>query len=87
MDWEIGANLGRGSRVGVKARGWLWQITRGDRLRPLLIEISASAQSTDPVQVPDDTRRALEMGGRTELLPAGDRERRALLRLTRKGYI
>jgi hypothetical protein len=34
MNWQISANLGRRTRVGVKASGWLWQITRGIGLRP-----------------------------------------------------
>ena len=32
MSWEISANLGRHEREGVDARGWLWEITRGDRI-------------------------------------------------------
>jgi hypothetical protein len=73
MDWEIGANLGRRSRVGVKARGWaVADHPPGIGCVRLLIEIRASAQSTDPVEVRDDTRPAIEMNGRTELLPARD---------------
>jgi hypothetical protein len=34
MNWQISANLGRRTRVGVKASAWLWQITRGIGLRP-----------------------------------------------------
>jgi len=68
MNWRISANLGRRTRAGVKASGWLWQITRGHQIATVLIEISARAQSSDPLHLPDDTRRALETDGRTELL-------------------
>jgi hypothetical protein len=68
MNWEISANLGRHARTGVAARGWLWQITRGARVAQVVIEISATAWSSDPLGLPDDTRHALETDGRTELL-------------------
>ena len=68
MRWEIRANLGRHERPGVDARGWLWEITRGDQVVHVVIEISGTAWSSDPLQLSDDTRRALETDGRTELV-------------------
>jgi hypothetical protein len=68
MRWEIGANLGRHARAGVDARGWLWEITRRAQVAQVLIEISETAWSSEPVCLPDDTRQALETDGRTELL-------------------
>jgi hypothetical protein len=41
--WEISANLGQHSRSGVDARGWLWEITRGEEVARVLIEVSAEA--------------------------------------------
>jgi hypothetical protein len=46
---------------------------RGDQLARVMIEISGSAWSTDPLNLPEDTRRALETDGRTELLKVLDR--------------
>jgi hypothetical protein len=68
MSWEIRANLGMHARPSVDARGWLWEITRGAEVARIAIEISEAAWSSDPLALPDDTRRALETDGRTELL-------------------
>jgi hypothetical protein len=70
--WEIGANLGRHERPGIDARGWLWTITRGDQAVEVVIEISGTAWSSDPLRLPDDTRQALETDGRAELLKVLD---------------
>jgi hypothetical protein len=40
----------------------------------VIIEISGSAWSTDPLDLPEDTRQALETDGRTELLKVLDRD-------------
>jgi hypothetical protein len=66
--WEISANLGRHTRASGDAHGWLWEITRGPQLAHVVIEISDAARLSDPLRLPDDTRRALETDGRTELL-------------------
>jgi hypothetical protein len=68
MGWEIRANLGGHARTGVDASGWMWEITRDDEVVRVLIEISGTAWSTDPLRLPDDTRHAIETDGRTELL-------------------
>ena len=72
VTWEIGANLGRRARPGVDAGGWLWEITRGERVAHVLVEISETAWSSDPPRLPGDTRRALETDGRTEVLKVLD---------------
>jgi hypothetical protein len=72
VSWQISANLGRQTRTGVDARGWLWEITRGDQVAQVVIEISGAARSSDPLQLPEDTRQALETDGRTELLKVLD---------------
>jgi hypothetical protein len=72
VTWEISANRGRHARPGVDAGGWLWEITRGDQVAQVLIEISGEAWSTDPRRLPEDTRQALETDGRTELLKVLD---------------
>lgn len=74
MSWEISANLGRHTRAGVDAHGWLWEITRGAQLAHVLIEISDAAWLSDPLRLPDDTRQALETDGRTELLKVLDQD-------------
>ena len=74
MGWEIGANLGMHARAGVEARGWLWEITRGDQVARVVIEISGEAWSSDPLGLPEDTRQALATDGRTELLKVLDQE-------------
>jgi hypothetical protein len=66
--WEIRTSLGRQARPGVDGNGWLWEIGRGKQVARVLIEISDAAWSSDPRRLPDDTRRALETDGRTELL-------------------
>ena len=53
-------------------RGWLWAITHGDRVVEVVIEISGTACSSDPLGLPEDTRQALETDGRTELLKVLD---------------
>ena len=72
--WEIRTNLGRHARGGADGTGWLWEIRRGDQLARVIIEISGSAWSTDPLDLPEDTRHALETDGRTELLKVLDRD-------------
>ena len=73
MGWEIKANLGRHARDGVDAHGWLWQVVDGERVTRVLVEISDAARSDEPLRLPDDTRRALETDGRTEVLKVLDR--------------
>jgi hypothetical protein len=68
MNWEIRANLGQHAGPGVDGSGWLWEIGRGSQVARVMIEISKTAWSTDPLHLHDDTRRALETDGRTELL-------------------
>jgi len=68
MTWQISANLGRHVRGDTDAHGWRWEITRGAEVAQVVIEISGSAWSADPLSLPDDTRHALETDGRTELL-------------------
>ncbi len=72
MSWEISAGLGPLGRPGGGARGWLWEITRGDKVARVAVEISGSAWSSDPRRLPDDTRQALETDGRAELLKVLD---------------
>jgi hypothetical protein len=72
VNWEIRANLGRHERPGVDARGWLWAVTRGDEAAQVVIQISETAWSSDPLRLPADTRQALETDGRTELLKVLD---------------
>lgn len=74
MSWEISANLGRHVPTGGDARGWLWEISRGDQVARIVIEISGTAWSTDPLRLPEDTRRALQTDGRTELLKVLERD-------------
>jgi hypothetical protein len=75
--WEISANLGRHTRTGVDAHGWLWEILRGTQLAHVVIEISDAAWLSDPLRLSDDTRQALETDGRTELLKVLDQDERA----------
>lgn len=74
MGWQIRANLGRHVRAGSDARGWLWEITRGAEVAHVVIEITGRAWSSDPVNLPEDTRHARETDGRTELLKVLDRD-------------
>ena len=62
MTWKISTNLGR------HARGWVWEISRPDQIARVVVEISAKAWSNHPLDLADDTRRALETDGRTEVL-------------------
>ena len=74
MGWEIRANLGSHVRGGVDARGWLWEITRGAQVAQVVVEISGTAWSSDPLCLPEDTRHALETDGRTEILKVLDHD-------------
>jgi hypothetical protein len=74
VSWEISANVGRHQRPGVDARGWLWALTRGDQAVKVVIEISETVWSSDPLRLPEDTRQALETDGRTELLKVLDHD-------------
>lgn len=68
VGWEIRGNLGRHARAGADAHGWLWEIARGAEVAQVLVEISETAWSRDPLALPEDTRHALETDGRAELL-------------------
>ena len=61
-------------RTDVDARGWLWEITWGAQVAQVVIEISGTAWSIDPLRLPEDTRQALETDGRTELLKVLDHD-------------
>jgi hypothetical protein len=61
-------------RPGVDARGWLWAIARGPEVVHVAIEITERAWSSDPLQLPEDTRQALATDGRTELLKVLDQD-------------
>ena len=74
VSWEIKANLGRYARTGADAHGWLWEITRGTQVAQVVIEISGTAWSSDPLGLPEDTRNALQTDGRTELLKVLDQD-------------
>ena len=74
VSWEIKANLGRYARTGADAHGWLWEITRGAQVAQVVIEISGTAWSSDPLGLPEDTRGALQTDGRTELLKVLDQD-------------
>jgi hypothetical protein len=50
------------------------EITRGAQAAQVVIEISGTAWSSDPLRLPEDTRHALETDGRTELLKVLDQE-------------
>jgi hypothetical protein len=68
MIWEIRTGLGRHGSAGVDGSGWLWEASRGSQVARVTIEISGPVWATDPQALPEDTRRALETDGRTELL-------------------
>jgi hypothetical protein len=74
VSWEISANLGKHPRTGVDAGGWLWEITRGDQVAHVFIEISGTAWATDPLRLPEETRQALETDGRSELIKITDQD-------------
>ncbi len=74
MSWKISANLGRHARTGVDGGGWLWEITRGDQVARVVIEINATAWATDPLRLPEETRQTLETDGRSELLKIVDHD-------------
>jgi hypothetical protein len=73
VGWEISANLGRHARDGVDAHGWLWEVVGAERGAHVLVEITEEAWSTEPLDLPEDTRQALETDGRTEVLKVLDR--------------
>jgi hypothetical protein len=52
----------------------LWEITRGAQVAQVVVEISGTAWSSDPLRLPEDTRHALETDGRSELLKVLDRD-------------
>ena len=68
VTWEIRTNLGLRPCAGVDGSGWLWELRRGDHAARVMIEITGAAWSADPLALPEDTRRALETDGRTEIL-------------------
>lgn len=69
MSWEIRANLGPlAPPTGGNPRGWLWELTRGEQVVRIAIEIGETAWSSDPLSLPEDTREALETDGRAELV-------------------
>ena len=74
VSWEIKANLGRYARAGADGHGWRWEITRGAQVAQVVIEISGTAWSSDPLHLPEDTRGALQTDGRTELLKVLDQD-------------
>jgi hypothetical protein len=72
VGWEISANLGVYARPGVDARGWLWELARDGAAAQVVVELTGSAWSSFPPNLPEDTRQALETDGRTEVLKVLD---------------
>jgi hypothetical protein len=62
--WEIRTNLGRHARPGADGSGWLWEVSHGEQVARVMIEISEAAWSTNPLLLPEETRRARETDGR-----------------------
>src|SRR4051812_46026771 len=84
--WEIRSNLGRHARPEGDGSGFLWEVSRDDQAAQVMIEISEAAWATDPLRLPEATRRALETDGRTELLKVlGHDDPRASSDATRPG--
>ena len=52
----------------------VWEITRSAQVAPVVIEISETAWSSDPLLLPEDTRHALETDGRAALLKILDED-------------
>ncbi len=57
--WEIRSSLGRHARPEGDGSGWLWELGRDDQVAQVMIEISEAAWSSDPLGLPEETRRAL----------------------------
>jgi hypothetical protein len=66
VSWEISANLGK--HASADARSWLWELTRDAEVARVVVEIGEAAWSSEPLDLPDDTRHALETDGRSEVL-------------------
>lgn len=67
--WEIAGEVGPRARSGTDAHGWLWEIRRGPAgdARRVLVEITRSAWAVDRVALPDDTAKAIDTEGESEV--------------------
>ncbi len=69
MAWTINGQIGRHSRSGVDASGWLWELVRGDEARRVLVEAAGTVWAIHGVAgpLPNEVRRAIETEGRSEV--------------------
>jgi hypothetical protein len=67
MPWSVSGRISPYARPGVDASGWLWEIEQDGESRRVLVEISGTAWAIALGTLPEDTRRAIQTQGRSEV--------------------
>jgi hypothetical protein len=65
--WTVNGKLSAEGRAGVDASGWVWELSRGDETRRVLVEITGTALASNASFLPADTRAAITSEGRSAL--------------------
>jgi hypothetical protein len=68
VPWSIRDNLGQHARAGYDARGWLWEIARGDDVQRVLVEVSRTALAVADATLPGDVAAAIRTQGQSEVV-------------------
>ena len=66
--WRINGDLGRHTRPGRDASGWLWEIVRNGASRRVLVEITGTAHASRESSLPGDTAAAIRTEGHSEIV-------------------
>jgi hypothetical protein len=69
MAWTIRGSLGPESRPGYDSSGWLWENQDNGNARRALVEVTGSALAISERggPLPEDTKDAIRMDGRSEV--------------------
>jgi hypothetical protein len=66
MSWEVVGGPIDHAEPGVDARGWLWELRRGDEVRRLFVEVSGTALAVSR-GLSSDTELAIATRGGSEV--------------------
>jgi hypothetical protein len=67
MAWEVVGGPIDHAEAGVDARGWLWELRRGDEVRRIFVQVSGTALASALESIASDTASAIATQGGSEV--------------------